>query len=67
MSFVLGEDLVVRKLKFLDVVLDTLGEQNAESKQAELDAVFALMTLELKNLFERLDQWFGIPRPGERD
>ena len=45
MSFVLGEDLVVRKLKFLDVVQDTLGEETAESKQAELDAVFALMTL----------------------
>ena len=67
MSFVLGEDLVVRKLKFLDVVLDTLGEQTAESKQAELDAVFALMTLELQNLFARLDQWFDVPRPGERD
>jgi recombination associated protein RdgC len=67
MSFVLGEDLVVRKLKFLDVVLDTLGEDTPESKQAEVDAVFALMTLELETLFARIDQWFGIPRPGERD
>lgn len=66
-SFVLGEDLVVRKLRFLDVVLDQLGEDNAESAEAELDANFALMTLELKNLFERLDQWFGLPRPGDRD
>ena len=47
--------------------VDTLGAQDADSKQAELDAVFALMTLELANLFERLDQWFAIPRPGERD
>lgn len=67
MSFVLGEDLVVRKLKFLDIVLDELGEGTAESARAELDATFALMTLELKNLFEHLEQWFGIPRPGDRD
>jgi len=65
-SFVLGEDLVVRKLKFLDVVLDELGD-TAESARAELDASFALMTLELKNLFGRLETWFGLPRPGDRD
>jgi recombination associated protein RdgC len=67
MSFVLGEDLVVRKLRFLDVVLDQMGEDTAESARAELDASFTLMTLELRNLFERLEQWFGLPRPGERD
>lgn len=67
MSFVLGEDLVLRKLKFLDIVLDELGEDTAESARAELDASFALMTLELKNLFEHVEKWFGIPRPGERD
>jgi recombination associated protein RdgC len=67
MSFVLGEDLVVHKLKFLDIVLDELGEDTPESAQAELDASFALMTLELKNLFEHLETWFGLPRPGERD
>lgn len=66
-SFVLGEDLVVRKLRFLDVVLDQLDHDNMESAQAELDASFALMTLELKNLFERLEEWFGLPRPGDRE
>lgn len=67
MSFVLGEDLVVRKLKFLDIVLDELGEGTAESARAELDASFALMTLELKNLFEHLEKWFGLPRPGDHE
>ncbi|MDR2012018.1 MAG: recombination-associated protein RdgC [Rhodanobacter sp.] len=67
MSFVLGEDFVVRKLKFLDIVLDELGQDTSESAQAELDASFALMTLELRNLFEHLESWFGLPRPGERD
>lgn len=67
MSFVLGEDLAVRKFKFLDVVLDELGEDTAESARAELEAGFALMTLELKNLFGHLEKWFGLPRPGDRD
>jgi recombination associated protein RdgC len=67
MSFVLGEDLVVRRLRFTDVVLDELGEGTAESARAELDATFALMTLELKNLLARMEQWFGLPRPGDRD
>lgn len=66
-SFVLGEDLVLRKLKFHDVVLDQLGEGTAESARAEIDASFALMRLELLNLFGHLERWFGLPRPGERD
>lgn len=66
-SFVLGEDLVVRKLRFLDVVLEEIGEEAGESARAELDARFALMTLELKRLLEKLDEWFGLPRPDERD
>ncbi len=67
MSFVLGEDLVVRRLRFLDVVLDQMDKDNTESARAELDASFALMTLELRNLFGRLETWFGLPRPGDRD
>jgi len=66
-AFVLGEDLTVRKLRFLDVVLDELGEDSAESARQKLDARFALMTLELKRLLEKLDEWFGLPRPDERD
>ena len=66
-SFVLGEDLTVRKLRFMDVVLEELGEETAESARAELDASFALMTLELNSLLHRLEEWFGCPRPGDRD
>ncbi len=67
MSFVLGEDLAIRKLRFLDVVLDELGDDASESARAEIDSRFALMTLELKRLFEKLDELFGLPRPDERD
>ncbi len=66
-AFVLGEDLTIRKLRFLDVVLDEIGEESSESARSELDARFALMTLELERLLEKLDEWFGLPRPDERD
>ena len=38
-----------------------------ESAKAELDAQFALMSLELRRLLDNMDEWFGLPRPGERD
>jgi len=62
-SFVLGEDLVIRKLRFLDVVQDALDDSDRDSAEAEIDARFALMTLELARLFDGLEQWFGLQRP----
>jgi recombination associated protein RdgC len=64
MSFVLGEDLIVRKLKFLDVVTDELGDSHPDAA-AEADATFALLTLELERLLGKLEEWFGLPRPAE--
>jgi recombination associated protein RdgC len=63
-SFVLGEDLVLRKLKFLDVVMDELGDSH-EDAAAEADASFALLTLELERLLAKLEEWFGLPRPSD--
>jgi recombination associated protein RdgC len=53
-SFVLGEDLVIRKLKFLDGAVDQLEGTQQEDIRAELDARFALMAAELKRLFNVL-------------
>jgi len=64
MSFVLGEDLVVRKLKFLDVVTEELGDSHPDAA-AEADATFALLTLELGRLLGKLEEWFGLPRPAD--
>ncbi|MFC3651600.1 recombination-associated protein RdgC [Dyella humi] len=61
-SFVLGEDLVLRKLKFLDAVIDELGDGQQDAA-AEMDARFALLTLELERLLGKLEEWFGLPRP----
>jgi len=58
-SFTLGEDLVVRKLRFLDIVIDELPDA-AEEASAEFDATFALMSLELKHLLAKFEEWFGL-------
>jgi recombination associated protein RdgC len=63
-SFVLGEDLVIRKLKFLDVELDAMGD-SAQNAEAEQLATLHLVTAELRRLLERLAQVFGLPRPGD--
>ncbi len=65
-GFVLGEDLTVRKLRFLDQVQDDLGDTTPESAIAELDALFALMTLELEQLLAKFELWFGLPRPTDK-
>lgn len=65
-GLVLGEDLVIRKLRFLDQVLDELKETDADSAAAELDSRMALMTLEVERLLGKLDEWFRLPRPTDR-
>ncbi len=62
-SFVLGEDLVVRKLKFLDGAVDQLENTERDSLQAELDARFALMSAELSRLFAALEKALSLSRP----
>ena len=54
-TFVVGEDLVVRKLKLLDGAVDSLANTEREDLRAELDARFALMSHELRRLFSVLE------------
>lgn len=61
-SFVLGEDLVIRKLKFLDGVVDQLEGGADDDIRAELDARFALMAGELKRLFAVLEPALKLSR-----
>lgn len=62
-SFVLGEDLVLRKLKFLDGSVDQLENTSHDDLRAELDARFALMTGELAQVLDALFRSFQITRP----
>lgn len=54
-SFVLGEDLVLRKFKLLDGAVDGLESTERDDLHAELDARFALMAGEIKRLFNVLE------------
>lgn len=62
-GFVLGEDLVVRKLKFLDGAVDQLENTERDSLNAELDARYALMSAELARLFTALEKALKLSRP----
>jgi len=60
LSFVLGEDLVVRKLKLLDGAVDQLESTDRDDIAAELDARFALMAGEFRRLFAVLEPAFRL-------
>lgn len=64
LSFVLGEDLIVRKLKFLDGALDKLDNAEGDGRRAELDARFALQSGEIKRLFALLESAFKLSKAG---
>ena len=61
-SFVLGEDLVVRKFKLLEGAVDALESTERDDVRAELDARFALMAGEAKRLFNVLEPALKISR-----
>jgi len=58
-AFVLDEVLTVRRLRFLDVVRESLRDSGIDSPEAVSDAEFALMTGELALLLPRLLEVFG--------
>ncbi len=59
-SFVLGEDLVVRKFKLLDGAVDKLESTDHDDVRAEMNARFALMSGEVKRLFAVLQSAFKL-------
>jgi len=61
-SFVLGEDLVLTKVRFTDMVLDEQAD-SPESVAAEADANLALMAAEYARLLATLAVIFKLPRP----
>lgn len=57
-SFVMSDDLVVRKFQLLDGVVDSLDTHESEDLLAELDARFVLMTGEARSVFNVLSESF---------
>ncbi len=56
---VLGDDLVIRRLRFTDLVMEEAAEVDAEDAAARFDADFALMSSELAHFIPRLLEVFG--------
>lgn len=61
-SFVIGEDLIVRKFKLLDGAVDQMEASDSDDIVAELQARFALMTGEFKRLFAVLESAFKLSK-----
>lgn len=59
-SFVIGDDMIVRKLKFLDGALDQLDHSDDDGRRAELDSRFVLQTAEIGRLFDLLANSFRL-------
>ncbi len=58
-GFTLDDKLKVRRLRFLDLVMDELGDGGGEAA-GEFDARFALMTLEVRRLLDALHTVFKL-------
>ncbi|HGM6931289.1 TPA: recombination-associated protein RdgC [Stenotrophomonas maltophilia] len=60
LSFVLGDDLIVRKLRFLDGALDQLDLGDEDGRRAELDTRFALQIGEVGRLYDLVREHFRL-------
>lgn len=59
LSCVLGNDLLISRLKFEDMILERAQESNAETAAQQFDQDFAIMSLELSGFFQALLAAFG--------
>ena len=60
MSFVLADDLSIKRIKFFDVIQEQNDDINSDDVMAKLDADFALMAGELNRMIGNLLAEFGI-------
>lgn len=58
-EFMLDENLVIKRLRFSDVVQDKANEADAEDAATQFDVDFSIMTLELAEFFKALISAFG--------
>jgi len=59
MSFILGSDLSIKRIKFGDMLQEQLSDSNAEDAAAQFDAGFAIMTHEFDKLIPEIFDAFG--------
>ena len=59
LSFIIDENLAVKRLKFLDLIQDQVSDIDADSEAERFDVDFSIMSLELANFIPRLLELFG--------
>ncbi len=59
LSFIIDENLAIKRLKFLDLIQDQVSDTDAEDEIARFDVDFSIMSLELSNFLPRLLEIFG--------
>ena len=59
LSCVLSDDLSVKRLRFLDLVMEEAGDIQTDDEAARFDADFALMNMELSRFIPAMLQAFG--------
>ncbi len=59
LSFIVDENLAIKRLKFLELIQDQVADTDAEDEIAAFDVDFSIMTLELANFLPRLLEIFG--------
>jgi recombination associated protein RdgC len=60
LSFLLQDDVSLKRLRFADALLDEALEPDIEDEAARFDAEFAIMALELRELLACLGDVFGL-------
>ena len=58
-SFTISDELVISKVKFLDVLQDSMNDEDPQSAAEKLDIEFALMTGEVSGMLKDLMAGFG--------
>ena len=61
-SFVIADDLTIRKVRFLDGVVEELDNEEHDTTESLLNASFFLMASELRQLLSAVSTWFAIER-----
>ncbi|MDD2760269.1 MAG: recombination-associated protein RdgC, partial [Methylomonas sp.] len=59
LAFVLDENLLVKRLKFLDLIQEQAADIEASDEVEQFDADFSIMTAELTQFFPRLIELFN--------
>ena len=59
LSFIIDENLSIKRLKFLDLIQEQASGIDADSEAEQFDVDFSIMSLELANFLPRLLEIFG--------